>query len=275
VVEIMTARHQTDAGTSVWMLDVSKKLDFDTMMDIYKTGYTRIPICDGDEKDPQSPVVGLLLTKDLMLVDPEDEIEIRLLLSFCGRDITPIPDSQTLDKMLEMLTSKGTKTHLFFIQPQQEYLRNHSGGFTLRDSVQGVESLGVQGTEETENSPRAQAGESLPEEFPRQEDLHAALWGMSMGGLFARGRRAGLREERLCAVLDDRAALVDLLADAELQRARHHQSGLRRPLHHVVGIVTMEDLLEELIQAEIQDETDVYTDNMHRQQVRRGRSLAT
>ena len=37
---------------------------------VVQTGYTRVPICDGSESDPQSPIVGLLLTKDLMLVDP-------------------------------------------------------------------------------------------------------------------------------------------------------------------------------------------------------------
>ena len=69
VKDIMTTRYaKAGDNPGTWMLDISKKLDFDTMLVIYKTGYTRIPICDGNEADPQSPIVGLLLTKDLMLV---------------------------------------------------------------------------------------------------------------------------------------------------------------------------------------------------------------
>ena len=69
VKDIMTTRYaKAGDNPGTWMLDISKKLDFDTMLVIYKTGYTRIPICDCNEADPQSPIVGLLLTKDLMLV---------------------------------------------------------------------------------------------------------------------------------------------------------------------------------------------------------------
>ena len=83
------------------MLDVNGKLDFDTMLEMHKRGHTRIPVCDGDPTNPQTPIVGLMLTKDLMLVDPEDEVPITALLQFCGRDILAVPvsscDTQTKD----------------------------------------------------------------------------------------------------------------------------------------------------------------------------------
>ena len=40
-------------------------------------GYTRVPVFDGDRQN----IVGILYSKDLILVDPDDEIEIGAVLS--------------------------------------------------------------------------------------------------------------------------------------------------------------------------------------------------
>lgn len=50
----------------VYMIEAGVRLNFENMLEIYKSGYTRIPVYD---KDPQN-VIGILYTKDLILVDP-------------------------------------------------------------------------------------------------------------------------------------------------------------------------------------------------------------
>lgn len=50
---------------------------------------------------------------------------------------------------------------------------------------------------------------------------------------------------------------------------RINNEGDGDPFYETIGLVTMEDVIEELIQAEIMDETDVFTDN--RKKVRRKR----
>ena len=53
-------------GEQVYMVEASVRLNFEHMMDLYKSGYTRIPVYD---RDPQL-IIGILYTKDLILVDP-------------------------------------------------------------------------------------------------------------------------------------------------------------------------------------------------------------
>ena len=103
VSEVMT---NLDA---VFMLEASTKLSFDTLLEIYKTGYTRIPIY---EKDRQC-VLGLLYVKDLILVDPDDEMEVRTIIAFNGRaHMRFIPDSTPLNEVMNLF--KQSQIHLMF-----------------------------------------------------------------------------------------------------------------------------------------------------------------
>lgn len=63
----------------VYMLEATRKLDFETMLEIYKSGFTRIPVYEGGSRDRVS---SMLFVKDLILVDPDDEIEVQTVVSF-------------------------------------------------------------------------------------------------------------------------------------------------------------------------------------------------
>jgi metal transporter CNNM len=49
------------------MLDLQTKLDRKMMQTIYEKGFSRIPIYDEDRSD----IVGILMTKDLILMNPD------------------------------------------------------------------------------------------------------------------------------------------------------------------------------------------------------------
>lgn len=61
-----------------FMLDKSLRLTFQTMLAIYKSGFTRIPVFEGERQN----IVAVLYAKDLILLDPDDSIEIGTVLSF-------------------------------------------------------------------------------------------------------------------------------------------------------------------------------------------------
>lgn len=63
-----------------FMLEISVKLTFDVMLEIYKSGYTRVPVYEGEKQN----ILGVLFTKDLILIDADDEIEVRAVLAFHG-----------------------------------------------------------------------------------------------------------------------------------------------------------------------------------------------
>ncbi len=75
VSEVMTPE------TSCFMISVKETLSYKTMYEIFKSGYSRIPVFERDRHD----VVGLILAKDLIFVDPEDEIPIENFIGLFGR----------------------------------------------------------------------------------------------------------------------------------------------------------------------------------------------
>lgn len=171
VREIMTPLEQ------VFMLDKSLRLNFQNMLEIYKSGYTRVPVFDGERQN----IIGILYSKDLILVDPDDEIEIGAVLSLRSRNVghvRHVSDDATLDKVfLQFLASNN---HMLI--------------------------------------------------------AHRFIWAP--------------------------APVVDIDENGE-------QLQELSPPHEVTGLVTMEDVLEELLQAEITDETDTWEEGGSRRGPRR------
>lgn len=50
------------------------------MFEIHRKGYTRIPVFEDSEYN----IIGILYTKDLILINPDDEVEVKSVLAFHG-----------------------------------------------------------------------------------------------------------------------------------------------------------------------------------------------
>jgi metal transporter CNNM len=110
VADILTPIEQ------VFMLHVDSKLDFATMSRCLEHGHSRVPIFD--QLGGTARILGILVVKDLILLDPEDETPVRTLLPVYGRDaITVFPDLH-LDQMMAEFISCGT--HLAVVRDVTE-----------------------------------------------------------------------------------------------------------------------------------------------------------
>ena len=81
----------------VYMIEYGSILDFETISEIMKTGYTRIPVFD---KDP-SNLVALLNIKDLAFVDPDDKTPLKTVCKFYNHPLHFVWEDTKLDEMLE------------------------------------------------------------------------------------------------------------------------------------------------------------------------------
>ena len=80
----------------VFMLPYNTILNFETMTLINNTGYSRIPVYEGDRNN----VVGILFTKDLAFTDPDNNMPIKALIEFYKHPLYFVYEDVTLDVML-------------------------------------------------------------------------------------------------------------------------------------------------------------------------------
>ncbi len=111
--QIMTPLSDVDA------INEDTALDFARMQAIANSGHTRVPVfragttVDGGAVRADA-VVGLLSTKDLILIDPEDAHGVGTLMKYCGRSIATTWYDTPVAQLFREL--KRGRSHLAFVQ---------------------------------------------------------------------------------------------------------------------------------------------------------------
>ena len=134
----------------VFALPIEGRLNFNTMAEIFKSGYSRIPIHGPGGIDE---IVGLILVKDLIFIDPDDETPITNFLHVFGRNVQTVWPDQRLHEVLQLF--RQGKGHLAIVTDVQERGALDSvyvtvGIITLEDIV--AEILGEDIADETDTS---------------------------------------------------------------------------------------------------------------------------
>lgn len=120
VAEVMT--HLEDA----FMLSLDTILDFETVSEIMKSGYSRIPVYEGERHN----VVKLLLIKDLALIDPDDNTPVRTLCEFYQNPCFFVFEDTKLDVMFRHFKG-GQKGHMAFVQ----HVNNEGDGDPFYETI--------------------------------------------------------------------------------------------------------------------------------------------
>jgi len=120
-----------------YLLSAETRLGYDTIREIFETGFSRIPVYGQDKHDYK----GLLYTKDLMLADPEDEMKLGDFIQIFNRKVETFFQGTKLVEVLSVFKKGGT--HMGVVrevnteidtQPRFEVV----GVLTLEDVVEEI-----------------------------------------------------------------------------------------------------------------------------------------
>lgn len=104
VSEVMT--HLEDA----FMLSIDAVLDFDTVSEIMKSGFSRIPVYEGERHNVQR----LLCINNLALIDTDDNIPLRTVCEFYQNPCFFVFEDITLDVIFKKFKG-GQEGHMAFV----------------------------------------------------------------------------------------------------------------------------------------------------------------
>jgi metal transporter CNNM len=122
----------------VFMLEISSRLSPTTMLQIYRMGFTRIPVY----QEVRENIVGILYTKDLILIDPDDDVELSTIIAFRNAtseeggkyEAMQISEETNLDEVLKIF--KLRCSHMLFAKSRDHGVT--TGLITLEDVLEEV-----------------------------------------------------------------------------------------------------------------------------------------
>ena len=94
----------------VFMLNVDDRFSFDLLFQVFKRGHSRIPVYEGNREN----IVGLIFSKDLILINPEEEVPIRTVMQCHERVIHAVYNDSTLEVVFNNF--KTWRQHLALVQ---------------------------------------------------------------------------------------------------------------------------------------------------------------
>lgn len=247
-LQIKSVRDAMTPMKDVFQLPITSKLDYETLGQILKAGHSRIPVYEeiavhsGDAKESKRRIIGVLLTKQLILLDPEDATPLR--------DI-PMNVLPTVDENLSLLQILNTfqegRSHMAIAYRRKPVINPLTGEVTPAPGFNA----------------EADAEKAEPESPQEEKGIRS---------LFHR-KRKGSKSSKDSS--DDEADHSDETAantaqNEKIDRAAHASQVSVNTLYAIddefpVGLITLEDVLEELLGEEIYDETDdvVHEDGTH------------
>lgn len=124
----------------VFMLDISTIITYHVILNIVKRGFSRIPVYDKH----RSNIVGLLLIKDLALINPFSEVTLKSLINFYKHPIMAVDENHCLDVVFNHF--REGRSHMALVREHKKH--DIVGIVTLEDIIEEV--LQVEINDETD-----------------------------------------------------------------------------------------------------------------------------
>ncbi|KAF8027881.1 hypothetical protein BT93_E0718 [Corymbia citriodora subsp. variegata] len=216
-----TARDAMTHISDTFAVDINAKLDQDLMNLVLEKGHSRVPVF----YEQPTNIIGLILVKNLLTVHPEDEVPVK---NVTIRKIPRVPETLPLYDILNEF-QKGHSHMAVVVRQHNETTGQSADKSPVNSTVKDVK-VDIDG-EKTPLEKKLKSKRSLQKwkSFPNSNN---SLQGSS--------RSKKWTNYIYGDILKIDGSPLPKLAEEE----------------EAVGIITMEDVIEELLQEEIFDETD-------------------
>ncbi|MCO5609554.1 hypothetical protein L7F22_063783 [Adiantum nelumboides] len=229
---LKTAAEAMTPIESTFSVAVDTRLDWEALGTILATGHSRVPVYSGDRKN----LIGILLVKSLITVRAEDEMPVSAV---CIRKLPRVPANTPLYDMLNEF-QKGQSHMAAVVSAANE-------GFQIGNSGGRIATGGDLHNQLADSHVKVTPGNTFGDKCSPPEEksaLHADTPNASYECRITMGRE----DSQICSTLGKSPG-----TEATRQSCKNAEG-------EVIGIITLEDVFEELIQEEIVDETDEYVD---------------
>jgi metal transporter CNNM len=120
-----------------YMLSSETRLGYDSIREIFETGFSRVPVYGRDRHDYK----GLLITRDLMLADPEDEMRLGDFIQIFQRKVDTVFEDTKLAHVLNRF--KKGESHMALVRQVNTSVDTDprveiAGILTLEDVVEEI-----------------------------------------------------------------------------------------------------------------------------------------
>lgn len=226
----------------VFMVPMDAVLDEPTLTSILASGHSRVPV---HRPGNRAEILGIILVKELIMIDPKAGIKVS---SIKVRSLPHLLADTPMYDMLKLF-ELGRSHMAVLTHPTHEAL-------VARREAEDRLAIDVYSiSDELSDGPEHRSGDeeapSPPPELSTSLSMRASEF---FFGKFASGAVGGNSSTESEDGSDQPA--LDIFS---LNFAPHEVVA--------VGIITIEDVIEELLGSEIVDETDRYVDNMHEERV--------
>ncbi|KAL4180590.1 hypothetical protein AMTRI_Chr13g92840 [Amborella trichopoda] len=248
----LTQKTAKDAMTPIsktFSLDLDGILDVQTLNLVMSKGHSRIPVHSGNPTN----IIGLILVKNLLTINPKDDVPLRKMTI---RKIPRVSESMPLYDMLN------------------EFQKGHSHISVVVKDVNETAESSNKTSEPNSHQEKKLNGcvtKSLPDSKLNKEDHNTNFTRSSqLGGSkseISDSNPVWIRKDGEQKLRDGASAPADLKKRnrGSMEFVLNSDQGFVPDIQYddeAVGIITMEDVIEELLQEEILDETDEYI-NVH------------
>ncbi|KAK7328042.1 hypothetical protein VNO77_22136 [Canavalia gladiata] len=219
--------------TETFSVDINSKLDRDMMNLILEKGHSRVPVY----YEQPTNIIGLILVNNLLTVDPEDEAPMK---SVTIRRIPRVPEMMPLYDILHEF-QKG-HSHMAVVVRHCDKTRQQSSnnnGYVSFPSLSNAYEI---------DSARDVKVDVDGENPPTKEKILKAKISLNKWKSFPNPNDSKSRNWSKYIYSD----ILEIDGNSFPKQSEKEEA---------IGIITMEDVIEELLQEEIFDETDHYSED--------------